>query len=177
MDRPILEQLRAEEADLLRKLEAVRGVLRAYGEMRSVQDNTRSDVELAGPKHSAARTEGNRERVGLERFSEYGRQIVSAAIDAITDAATDVPIPTRMLVDMIEARGLSIRGEDKNNALSALLARSIHVRSNGRRGWTLVSDPSAEALKEKEPPNGYSVGGSEPDGDDVAASSLSISNP
>jgi hypothetical protein len=170
MDRPVIEQLKTEEADLLRKLEAVRGVLRAYGALTPDGDGKPAAVpHVPTANIPALKSEGGRERVGLDRFSEYGRQIVQAAIDAIKGDGGSAPIRTKLLVEMIEAQGLTIRGEDKGNALSALLARSIDVRSNGRRGWTLCSSFGPDAVQENEPSNGHTADGSEPDDEGVAA--------
>lgn len=57
-----------------------------------------------------------------------------------------------------------MRGENKVNALSALLARSSRFIGHGRSGWELASsqkESGAEAQNENEPSMGKPVDGSE----------------
>lgn len=138
-------QARAEEADLLRKLEAVRAVLRAYGEAplseAPAPEKAPGRPALASPPATSA----NKEKKPLEGFSPYGADVVRAAIKVVKERPGG-PVATRDMVAAIEAMGQEIRGVDKVNALSALLARSADLTNHGRRGWTL--SPALEAIAE-----------------------------
>ena len=138
LDQSIIEHLRAEEAELISKLEAIRSVLIVYGA------DVKTGASFSAPhiaKQASALLEGNtaRVRAPLDRFSAYGANVIRTAMRCIEEHPI-VPVPTRLLVDLIQERGVEIRGEDKVNALSALLARCLEVKSNGRRGWTIEHD-------------------------------------
>ena len=175
MDRSIIAQLKAEEADLERKLKAVRQVLAVYGAAPATPAGASSSSPPT-PSPTRAAT-GKRERVGLDRFSEYGRAVVEAAIQVILHDGSGRPIPTRELLESIQQRGIEVRGEDKTNALSALLARSVDVRPNGRRGWTLAGEQNGHKPEENEPPTETPLDGSETDGEDAPTSNPSMFNP
>lgn len=108
----------AERARLLRRLEALNGVIAAYeGSAVAYQNEIRT----------------------RDRFSQYGSRIVGAVCEIVSQA--DAPIPTRVLVGLLRDRGVDVRGVDQANALSALLARSSELQSQGRRGWLLATPP------------------------------------
>jgi hypothetical protein len=161
LDQDIVARMKAEEADLVRKLEAIRAFLRAYIPEQATSGSPKS-IQPHQPATVGRATE--RERVGLDRFTSYGRDVITAVIRIISDCGPQ-PVPTRDLVKRLELEGVEIRGADKGNALSALLARSIDVRSNGRRGWTLTH-PSHETLRttisgEENEPHSNIAGGSD----------------
>ncbi|MGA0532102.1 hypothetical protein [Hansschlegelia sp. KR7-227] len=164
MDANIVQQMKAEEADLMRKLDAVRAFLAAYG----VQNGRAPSGERNMPKPAivpATRPASVRDRVPLDRFTEYGREVVKAAITAVKKE-TVRPVLTRRLVELIEAEGVEIRGVDKVNALSALLARSIDLTSIGRRGWTLAHEEDGDGQEpEENGPHSTSAGGPDASGE------------
>jgi hypothetical protein len=134
-----IEQAKAERAALMTKVSALDAVIAAYGDGTGnvkVKASAAIAVGDTRPPAFAGGGPAKRERVPLDRFSHYGQDIIRAAME-IVDNSVVVPVPTRKLVEEIEKRGLEIRGVDKVNALSALLARSLDLNSNGRRGWTL----------------------------------------
>lgn len=141
MTPDIVERVKAEEAELLRKLAAVRAFLDVYAAGAGKAAGATTPRAAKPSRPAGERATPARERVEISRFSPYGASVVIAAKRAISRAFVQ-PVPTRKLAEMIEADGLEIRGEDKVNALSALLSRSIDVQSNGRRGWTLAQEAS-----------------------------------
>jgi hypothetical protein len=128
--------MRAEEADLAKKLEAVRAFLAAYeGESGS----TRS--AKAAPK--SGKSEGRRQ-VEIDGFGAYGRTVVAEAMRMLM--ASNHPIKTSQLVAPIEAMGVEISGQNKINALGALLARSVDITSHGKAGWSLADREKAAKI-------------------------------
>src|SRR5690606_10300635 len=71
---------------------------------------------------------------------------------------------TRELVEFVEAMGHEISGQNKVNALGALLARSADIVGHGKSGWSLADREKALAIvneygpKENEPSSGSAVG-------------------
>ncbi|RQW44104.1 hypothetical protein [Novosphingobium sp. LASN5T] len=147
MDADTLEKIRREEADLTQKLEALRMILRAYGADAPIAALSAAPTIVAptievpnGPVAAATLTpKTGREKVSLDRFGDYGRSVVQAAIDECR-SHLGRPIASRDMVTLVERRGIEVRGNDKVNAISALLARSIDLKPNGRKGWTLSEE-------------------------------------
>src|SRR3546814_272619 len=110
--------MREEEADLARKLQAVRDFLRAYGEAPKSAQN---EGVTAKPKGAA----GPREKAEITSFTDQTRRSVVLAMQALTTSST--LMKTRELVDFVEAMGHQISGDNKVNALGALLARSVDL--------------------------------------------------
>lgn len=127
MDGDIYTLMQQEEADLARKLKAVREFLAAYG------PGSTAEVNGTPAKKSPS---GRREKVGITGFGTYGRRVIAEAMRSL--ATTSQPVKTRDLVPAIEAMGVTITGENKINALGALLARSADITSHGKQGWTLA---------------------------------------
>ena len=155
MDDDIIARMRGEEADLSRKLKAVRDLLVAYG-----QDVGTPHVSLpataikVGPPRAAAAA-SSRDKVGIDGFGPYGKGIVATAMAAMLDSPDN--LKTRAIVEFLEARNVAITGENKVNAVGALLSRSSDIASHGKAGWSLVSDDRAKEIvsqyahKENEP--------------------------
>jgi len=61
-------------------------------------------------------------------------------------AANGTLTKTRDLVTFIEAAGHDISGENKVNALGALLARSADIVGHGKSGWELADREKALAI-------------------------------
>lgn len=142
----IVAQMRREEADLNRKLKAVRDFLAAYGE---------------GPQESpvavrprAASIPPVREKVEITSFTEQTRTSVVLAMQCM---AVDGRLKkTRELVQFIQAMGHKVSGNNPVNALGALLARSIDVEGHGKSGWSLVDRDKALAIIRQYAPKGES---------------------
>jgi hypothetical protein len=136
MDEAIVIRMREEEADLVRKLDAVRQFLAAYGGPAPV---------AAAAKGSTVTRRSSATRA--DKFGSYGQGVIDAACKLLEGA--NAPVPTRDLLAKLERYGVEVRGENKVNALSALLARSSKVQGHGRAGWTLAGDPpTAEEIQE-----------------------------
>lgn len=146
MEHEIIDRMRREEAELLRKLEAVRGLLRAYGASPEAASLARPSSDTVPVPKNHGR---GREKMSIERFSDYGRSVVRAAIDECISHLGS-PIASREMVALVEKRGIEVRGEDKANAISALLARSIDLKPNGRKGWTLSDEYQERQNRELE---------------------------
>lgn len=129
MENDVIARMRAEETDLLRKLKAVRDFLAAYGDI--VPSDSLSSVrsEAKRPQTPA------RGKVGIGGYSNYGRRIVAEAMRAMLTQSH--PMKSRQIVEAITAMGIDITGENKVNALGALLYRSADIESHGKAGWTL----------------------------------------
>lgn len=176
MNQTIIKQMREEEADLLRKLKAVRDFLSAYGEA------PRSDepVQDVRPKERPAGS-APRGKVGIDGFGPYGRRIVAESMKAML--TTTFPMRTRDIVQVLEAMDIEITGENKINAVGALLSRSRDIVSHGKQGWTLEDrDRALEivgkyAVKENEAPHGEAAGASEADVSGGGTPVPSITNP
>lgn len=151
MDDDIVERMRAEEAELSRKLDAVRAFLAVYG--GSGQEQPRA------PRQAKP---GSRQKVAIEGFGPYGRKVVAEAMRFLL--TSDHPMKTSDLIAPIEAMGVEITGQNKINALGALLARSIDIISHGKAGWSLANRAVAlnivaeHGQKENEPSSGDAVG-------------------
>ena len=164
MNADIVKQMRAEETDLLRKLQAVRDFLAAYGEAPKGGD--RADGEAPKPTRSSVRSKS----VPITSYQDDTRTSVALALMFM--ASNDGLVKTADLVKSIEAMGHEIGGANKVNALGALLARSEDVEGHGKRGWTVYDREHALALarehaaqflgndaeKEKEPDSGNATG-------------------
>jgi len=152
MNADIVKQMRLEEADLARKLQAVRDFLRAYGERPA--EPTSSPPEPPKPASDG----GSREKVDITSFTEQTRRSVLYAMQAMT-VSPDL-VKTRDLVSFVEAMGHTISGTNKINALGALLARSEDVVGHGKSGWALADREKALVMiqkylpKENEAPSG-----------------------
>lgn len=152
MDGDIVERMRAEEADLSRKLEAVRAFLAAYGHTAGGED--------ARPQRQPK--QGSRQKVPIEGFGAYGRKVVAEAMRVLL--TSDHPMRTSDLITPIEAMGVEITGLNKINALGAMLARSIDINSHGKAGWSLANRAVAMNIvaqfgqKENEPSSENAVG-------------------
>jgi hypothetical protein len=158
MSPEFIAAARAEEAELVKKLEAVRGLLSAYG-----AGDTGAPVAPAVPVAKPKTTEWAARP--KDKFTPYGQDIVDRAI-AVVRAAPELPIKTKAIADVMLADGVEIRGNDPANALGALLARSSALQSLGKRGWTLTNmkDWSPQGPKENDPPDDFDVIGG-PDAD------------
>lgn len=164
MNADIVNQMRAEEADLVRKLQAVRDFLAAYGEA----PKGGSQSESATPK--AGRRAARSKNVPITSYQADTRTSVALALMFM--ATSEGLVKTADLVRSIEAVGHEIGGENKVNALGALLARSEDVEGHGKSGWTIYDRERALALarehagkylgsevqKEKEPTSENAVG-------------------
>lgn len=141
MQADIIKQMRAEEADLSRKLQAVRDFLAAYGERPK---ESRSE-EAPQSKQSA---KGSRSKsVPIESFTENTRTSVALALMLM--ATSEGLVKTADLVRGIDAMGHKISGANKINSLGALLARSEDVEGHGKSGWTVYDRENAIALARK----------------------------
>lgn len=156
MNASIVKQMRDEEADLVRKLKAVRDFLAAYGEVPQGAETERKS-------ESTQRSQAPREKVDITGYGDYHRKSVALAMMCMT--AEPGPVKTRELVQFIEAMGHEITGKDKINALGALLSRSSDIQSHGKRGWTLLDREKGlqianeyGGVKEKEPTSENAVG-------------------
>lgn len=164
MEDDILRRMAQEEADLLRKLEAVRAFRQAYG--ATTADVARSPPAAVSSRPSPVPEQG--EKRSIHNFTEYGRQVIATAMACMIDQ--HAPVKTRLLVEAINARGLEIRGENPINALGALLKRSADITSHGKSGWTLSNPDAAReivgkyAYSENEPPS-VSASGSDAAGE------------
>jgi hypothetical protein len=134
MTPEIIAQLKAEQADLRCKLAALDAVIGAYGQPPGRPHEPKPEAKYA---MADARPSATREQMPLERFSSYGQSVIRAAM-MVVNPFDGPPTPTKDLVELIESRGQEIRGTDKPNALSSLLARSADLINHGRRGWTLA---------------------------------------
>ena len=163
VDDDIIQRMLAERADLERKLAAVEQFLSVYGGTTAKPPSRPANDQPRQPRNAPDRT---------DKFGTYGKSVIEAAL-AVLPAADAQPIPTRDLVDRIEARDVAIRGDNKVNALSALLARSSKIKGHGRAGWTSAAasyEPldlehllgGDEPPKENEP-HSESAGGSSAD--------------
>lgn len=155
MNADIVKQMRSEEADLLRKLKAVRDFLAAYVE---APNDTFADAQPIRVKTS----NGSREKVDITSFTEQTRRSVLLSLEAmVRDSGLK---KTKELVDYIEKHGHEVSGKNKVNSLGALLARSVDVEGRGKSGWTVANRDQAlqilqkYAPKEKEPSSDEAVG-------------------
>lgn len=159
MQAEIIKQMRDEEAALLRKLDAVRTFLAAYGE----------EPVVAGAAPAPAATQSDsarraREKVAITSFTLQTRQSVLLSLEAMVHAQGLVK--TSDLVDYVHKRGHEISGDNKVNALGALLSRSEDVQGFGKSGWTVRDRERAlailtEHLYKENGPHGAFTGGPE----------------
>jgi hypothetical protein len=101
VDGDIVERMRAEEADLLKKLEAVRAFLSAYAGGESPPSSKGASRQARG---------SSREKVEIEGFGGYGRKVVAEAMRMLLCA--NHPIRTSELIAPIEAMGVEITGQN-----------------------------------------------------------------
>lgn len=132
MDADIVKRMREEEADLVRKLQAVRDFLTVYG--GAPQAVARATV-------SAKADIGGRPKAEIDSFTSQTRLSVVLALQALT--TTPGLMKTSELVQFIESMGHTINGDNKVNALGALLSRSADVIGHGKSGWELADREKA----------------------------------
>lgn len=160
MESDIIDRMRREEAELVRKLSAVRGLLDVYGEQPSAAPSSDGAPVAEQRQARTPKATRSREKLPVERFSTYGQAVVTAAIEECKRHLGS-PISSKDMVGLVESKGILVRGEDKANAISALLARSMDLKPNGRKGWTLSDELLLhKELEEIEPPNGDPKDGS-----------------
>ncbi|GAA0767328.1 hypothetical protein FHS52_001690 [Erythromicrobium ramosum] len=159
MHADIIKQMRDEEAGLLLKLNAVRNLLSVYGEapVATSAASTQS-VKRTAPASRA------REKVAITSFTMQTRMSVLLSLDAMVHAPG--LLKTSALVEYIEKRGHEITGNNKVNALGALLARSEDVQGHGKSGWTVADRERAlsilaEHLHNEKGPHSVYAGGPE----------------
>ena len=133
----IVAQMQELEADLVRKLDAVRLFLTTFVEVRDDMASA-----LKAPPRPAVRREDVKRKTPAEKidkFGSYGQAVIDASL-AILPGENESPMATRVLVEKLDFRGVEVRGENKVNALSALLARSSKIKGHGRSGWTIYGE-------------------------------------
>ena len=135
MNADIVKQMRAEEADLVRKLQAVRDFLAAYGEAPKGGEPSTSKT---------ARRSARSKSVPITSYQTDTRTSVALALMFM--ATSEGLVKTADLVKAIEGMGHEIGGDNKVNALGALLARSEDVEGHGKSGWTVYDREKALAL-------------------------------
>lgn len=141
MNADIVKQMRAEEADLVRKLQAVRDFLAAYGEAPND-----SGGSAQTPRSQSASSQP-REKVDITSFTEQTRRSVVLSMMAME--ASPGLVRTRELVQFIENMGHKVTGKNPVNALGALLARSEDVEGHGKSGWALADRARARQIIEE----------------------------
>lgn len=160
MEEDIVKRVRAEEADLVRKLDAVRQLLAAYGEGSKTAPTPKAPAATKATRPSLSSR--------VDKFGSYGQGVIDKACSFLPDIHS-APMLTRDLLAKLERYGVEVRGENKVNALSALLARSSAVKGHGRAGWTLAGEKSTDditetlggnAQNETEAPNGHAASAS-----------------
>jgi hypothetical protein len=117
----------------------VRQFLAAYGAI----------PEPAIGAHAASAKTGARPSLAarVDKFGSYGQGVIDAACKFLPNPG-DNPMLTRDLLAKMERYGVEIRGKNKLNALSALLARSSQVKGYGRSGWTLAQERDTAEITE-----------------------------
>jgi len=151
----LIEALLEEERTLQTKLDAVRRMLAVY---RRGNDSVPPNPTFPQPPQPPPAPPRAALSLRVDRFGSYGLAVVEKSIAILPDA-TGSPVMTRDLVDRLEREGMEVRGADKVNALSAILARSSRVKAHGRRGWTRAEPVrGVSAPKENEPTSGPAVG-------------------
>jgi hypothetical protein len=171
MDSNILDALTKEAVELEQKLAAVRYTLAIYGAASkspsALEAPPSRDVSHIRPKPAVKM-----------RISGYSNKVRRIARHTIA-TATELPVPTRNIVEAVKAEGIEIRGQNELNAVSALLSRHDDFVSNGRSGWTLndITEDTGNSQKENEVPNGNAADTSETGWPGVAAPAASPSNP
>lgn len=180
MDGEIISRMRDEESALLRKLAAVRDLLAAYGET-AASETARIVAARGDTLNSTRRTSPSREKVGIEGFGEYGRRIVATAIYGMLFQTE--PMKTRKIVEFLEGLKIDISGENKVNAVGALLGRSTDIVSHGKGGWTVADEARAKEIvskyahKENEAPSDKSPEPQKPAGESAPTPSPPWINP
>ena len=157
VDSDIVERMRAEEADLTRKLVAVRGFLAAYGEgPMEAPVSTRSFENVPAAPRPPKRDTSGRSKVGIDSFTQQSR--ISVLVSMLAMTTSTQLMKTKQLVEFVEAMGHTVSGDNKVNALGALLSRSADIISHGKSGWELADREKALQLIEQ---NRSLIGGSE----------------
>jgi hypothetical protein len=154
----LVAALREEERVLQEKLEAVRRTLAIYDRGNVIVPPTDPAHPSQPPRTILTVPHHGTAPPRMDRFGSYGNAIIEKSI-SLVPGPTGAPMMTRDLVERLEREGMTVRGTDKVNALSALLARSSRLKAHGRRGWTRAeSVRGVEAPKENEPSSGFAVG-------------------
>lgn len=164
MDDDIIARMRKEEAELSRKLRAVRDLLAAYG-----ADTSSQAVPISRPAEVRTSESGRstpREKVGVEGFGSYGRTVVVEAMRFLQGA--DRLLKTREIVAHLEELGIELRGESKVNAVGALLSRSTDIMSHGKAGWALANPDMARTIVAQNGHKENGASGEPPNAPDVA---------
>jgi hypothetical protein len=152
----LIATLLEEERALQAKLEAVRRMLAVYRGTGN-EAAAPSPIRAKPLDPSSFLTEHRSHVLRIDKFGAYGNAIVEKSLTLLPDAK-GAPVMTRDLIERLERSGMEVRGTNKVNALSAILARSSRLTAHGRRGWTRAKSEGSSAHKENEPTSGNAVG-------------------
>ncbi len=140
MEAEFIARMQAEQRELERKLKAVRDLLAAYGADTVMGPQMPAPKIVSSDASIAQKSPASpRPKVGMEGFGDYGRAIIAECMRAML-STPGMPIKTRRLVEILESVNVNITGDNKINAVGALLSRSLDITSHGKAGWT-VNDP------------------------------------
>lgn len=170
MTEDVIATVQAEEISLLAKLAAVRAFLGVYappsGEVKPVASSSfRAEIEQRIKSQEARQ----------ERYADRVRAMARELIETRT-----APVPTREIVDYVQRKGVEIRGQSAQNALSALLSRHPDFENFDRQGWAIVRPDTANKGKgpdENEALNGIPASASETDIEGADTPEMSPSTP
>ncbi len=140
VETELVASARKAEAFYMDKLATVRQVLATFG---AAPNGAGGAARKATPKAKSPRSSSNRQ----DKFGSYGQSVIDAVLPLLP-GEDQRPVATRELLEKLEFRQIEVRGENKVNALSALLARSSKVKGHGRAGWTAFGSPAEPEVNE-----------------------------
>lgn len=140
MNTDLLSVALAEEAALITKLGALRPVIVAYG--GTPRWNPTGTAIPAKVTNNAA---DSSQPTPTRRRSERTVEVANIARARVAEAK-GIPVPTRILLQVVESHGIQVGGKKPVSTLSALLSNAEGFVANGKTGWTLASDTGSIGL-------------------------------
>lgn len=126
-----LTALEAEIAELRAALMADERYSKLIELTRILEMYRRKDVTSTAHVVSASAVTG-----GHRPFkSGVSAEVVRVVKDFL--AGRGEPVPTRSIMQEIEAQGVTVSGSAPQNTVSSILSKAPEFTSHGRRGWTL----------------------------------------
>lgn len=189
----LLTLAKQEEADLLRRLAAVRQLIAAYGGEPTPEASTAQTFPAVTPAHLAAKPDPEASRLPRaaasyrttaasyfpltttrSRTSPRTEQAL-AVVDGMLDERGNANIPLQELLAAVEAQGIDVGGKKPASTLSAMLSNAGRYVSERGLGWRRKREgESTEARQQnnaghdgtaerEEPPTAQAASGSNPE--------------
>lgn len=118
----------AKKKPIFQRLEAVKSLLAAYGDVSPVPEQVASEK-------SGFAVESEANKVQTVRENSHKARVLSAAIEILT---AEYQMTTKHLLAEMEQRGIQFNAANKAGNLSVILSKDNRFVSDRRSGWSLA---------------------------------------